>query len=153
VKKLLTIVWVRYNGQILLGMKKRGFGVGRWNGFGGKVATGESVEDAARRELQEEVGLVADKLFPAGVIEFTFENDDTILETHVFTTSSFTGDPIETEEMQSQWFSEADLPFEQMWSTDKHWLPKILLGKIIRAEFHMDTPEAQNILHFNITES
>ena len=25
-------------GRILLGMKKRGFGAGRWNGFGGKVS-------------------------------------------------------------------------------------------------------------------
>ncbi|CAN0505072.1 unnamed protein product, partial [Ectocarpus sp. 12 AP-2014] len=33
--------------EILLGMKKRGFGEGKWNGFGGKVESGESVEEAA----------------------------------------------------------------------------------------------------------
>lgn len=39
--KLLTLV--------LLGMKKRGFGAGKWNGFGGKVQPGETIEEAARR--------------------------------------------------------------------------------------------------------
>ena len=40
---------------MLLGMKKRGFGTGKWNGFGGKVEVGETVADAAQRELEEEV--------------------------------------------------------------------------------------------------
>jgi len=39
-------------GKIILGMKKRGFGVGRWNGFGGKVEEGETIGDAAHRELE-----------------------------------------------------------------------------------------------------
>lgn len=47
--KLLTLVMVVQPGRVLLGMKKRGFGAGRWNGFGGKVHAGETIEDAARR--------------------------------------------------------------------------------------------------------
>jgi 8-oxo-dGTP pyrophosphatase MutT (NUDIX family) len=47
------------DGEVLLGMKKRGFGVGKFNGFGGKVESGESVPDAAVRELREESGLIA----------------------------------------------------------------------------------------------
>jgi 8-oxo-dGTP diphosphatase/2-hydroxy-dATP diphosphatase len=30
-------------------MKKRGFGVGRWNGFGGKVEKQETILDEAKR--------------------------------------------------------------------------------------------------------
>ena len=37
-------------------MKKRGFGANRWNGYGGKTNEGESLEDAAIRELEEETG-------------------------------------------------------------------------------------------------
>lgn len=48
-RKLLTLVLVVQPGRVLLGMKKRGFGAGKWNGFGGKVQTGESIEQAARR--------------------------------------------------------------------------------------------------------
>ena len=47
--KLLTLLFVLRPGQVLLGMKKRGFGKGRWNGFGGKVHQGESIEKAAIR--------------------------------------------------------------------------------------------------------
>lgn len=47
--KLLTLVLVVQPGRVLLGMKKRGFGAGKWNGFGGKVEHGETIEQAARR--------------------------------------------------------------------------------------------------------
>ena len=36
-KKLLTLTIIYQHPKVLLGMKKRGFGAGRWNGFGGKV--------------------------------------------------------------------------------------------------------------------
>ena len=35
--------------RILLGLKKRGFGVGNWNGFGGKVHQDESIRQGAVR--------------------------------------------------------------------------------------------------------
>jgi len=65
--KILTLVLVvdkRPEGtwRMLLGMKKRGFGAGKWNGFGGKVEPGETVEDGAMRELHEEAGLLLDKV-------------------------------------------------------------------------------------------
>ncbi len=46
------------DGSVLLGMKKRGFGAGKWNGFGGKVEKGESNTQAAIRELEEESGII-----------------------------------------------------------------------------------------------
>ena len=48
-KKLFTLVLIRDSDRILLGLKKRGFGKGRWNGFGGKVETGETILQAAHR--------------------------------------------------------------------------------------------------------
>lgn len=47
--KILTLVLVHDATKVLLGMKKRGFGVGRWNGFGGKVEPNETIEEAAKR--------------------------------------------------------------------------------------------------------
>jgi 8-oxo-dGTP pyrophosphatase MutT (NUDIX family) len=35
--------------KILLGLKKRGFGEGKWNGFGGKVHVNETIRQAAVR--------------------------------------------------------------------------------------------------------
>lgn len=47
--KLLTLVMIMKDNRLLLGMKKRGFGKGRWNGFGGKVQGGETIIEAAKR--------------------------------------------------------------------------------------------------------
>ena len=50
-RKVLTLVFLRREGEVLLGMKKRGFGEGKWNGFGGKVEAGETIVEAAAREV------------------------------------------------------------------------------------------------------
>ena len=42
-KKVLTLVYIRDEENILLGLKKRGFGTGKWNGFGGKVEPSETI--------------------------------------------------------------------------------------------------------------
>ena len=57
--KLLTLIVVfsKDKKRILLGMEKRGFGKGRWNGFGGKLLEEETVEEAACREINEEIGI------------------------------------------------------------------------------------------------
>lgn len=50
--KYYTNAFVVKDGKVLLGYKKRGFGVGKYNGFGGKVEPGELPRDAAIRELR-----------------------------------------------------------------------------------------------------
>jgi 8-oxo-dGTP diphosphatase/2-hydroxy-dATP diphosphatase len=47
--KLLTLAFLLERNRVLLGFKKRGFGMGKWNGFGGKVESGETIECAAKR--------------------------------------------------------------------------------------------------------
>jgi len=134
-KKILTLCFVRVRGRILLGMKKRGFGEGRWNGFGGKVEIGESLEDAARREFFEEAGIQVFDLKKRGVIEFYFQNDDSALEVNVFEALSFLGEPCETEEMRPFWFLEKEIPYDLMWPDDKFWMPIFLQGKNFKARF------------------
>lgn len=112
-KKILTLCIVHTKDRILLGMKKRGFGQGRWNGFGGKVKKGESIADATKRELQEEAGIVPHDLQKRGVLNFTFVGDPILLEMHVFSANSFSGEPAESDEMKPHMY----------------WLPKVLAGK------------------------
>src|SRR4030043_1408343 len=100
-----TVSIIQKEGKILLGMKKRGFGEGKWNGFGGKLKNNESVFDGAKRELKEEAGITVDNLEEMGVIDFHFENNpEEILEVHFLKGTEFSGKPVETEEMKPQWF-------------------------------------------------
>jgi 8-oxo-dGTP diphosphatase/2-hydroxy-dATP diphosphatase len=127
-RKLLTLVLPRREGEVLLGMKKRGFGCGRWNGFGGKVEAGETVEQAAVREVREECGLevLVEDLRPAGTIHFEFVGEPVQLEVHVFQTAEFQGTVVETEEMAPRWWPELELPFHLMWPDDEYWFPLLL---------------------------
>ncbi|XP_035470324.1 oxidized purine nucleoside triphosphate hydrolase isoform X1 [Scophthalmus maximus] len=127
--KPLTLVLVVQPGRVLLGMKKRGFGAGKWNGFGGKVQPGETIEDAARRELQEESGLTVDALEKVGNIKFEFVGETELLDVHIFRADAYNGDPTESEEMRPRWFQCNQIPFSEMWADDILWFPLILQKK------------------------
>lgn len=138
---LLTLCIPIKDNKVLLGMKKRGFGAGRWNGFGGKMEVGETIEQATLRELAEEVGITDGKLSKAGVLDFSFEDGEKeVLEVHVFKLMDFKEEPIETEEMRPKWFSFDEIPFSQMWSDDEFWFPLFLNNKLFEGEFLFDRP-------------
>ena len=128
--------------QILLGMKKRGFGVGKWNGFGGKIEQGETVEEGAYRELQEESSLHADSLVRRGYFVFNMKESKMLMRVHVFTSQHFSGEPTESDEMRPQWFDVESLPFELMWPDDQYWMPLLLKeDKVIMARFDYEDDE------------
>jgi len=134
-KKILTLCLLRKDDQILLGMKKYGFGAGKWNGFGGKLDFGETIEQAARREMQEESSVIVENLEKRGVLDFEFQGNSEILEVHVFHTQNFTGMPKETNEMRPQWFEIDHIPYDKMWPDDEFWIPLFLEGKKFRGRF------------------
>ena len=133
--KVLTLCIVHESTHVLLGMKKRGFGAGFWNGFGGKVEPGETIEAAARRELREEAGIEAQNLTRVGRLDFTFKGDPVVMEVHVFRVAGFNGQPVEIEEMRPRWYPVDALPYDQMWADDRLWLPLLLRGKTFRGTF------------------
>ncbi len=130
-----TLCLVYTQEQILLGMKKRGFGAGRWNGFGGKAKADETPEAAARRELLEEACLTPLDLKSRGVLAFEFEGQADILEVKLFSCGHFNGEPKETEEMRPQWFALSEIPYKEMWPDDIFWLPLVLQGKNVEGKF------------------
>lgn len=147
--KVVTLVFVHDDQKVLLGYKKRGFGSGRWNGFGGKVEPGETLEQAARRELREESGLEAVSLQPKAEIEFTFVDGNHLL-CHIFTTQEVVGEPVETEEMRPQWYAHHEVPYQEMWSDDAVWLPHVLAGKTLKAYFEFDSEEGNQFSYHKI---
>lgn len=138
-RKILTLCIIHQHPKVLLGMKKRGFGAGRWNGFGGKVEAGETIEEAAKREISEEAGLTIVDINHLGIVEFSWPNiKDDILEVHIFKAEKFTGEPIESEEMRPRWFDINEIPFNQMWTDDKYWFDWFLNNKKFNAKFYFD---------------
>ncbi len=133
--KISTLCVIHQSPKILLGMKKRGFGAGRWNGFGGKLNEGETIEEALKRETKEEAGVEINDFDKVGIIEFEFKGNPEILEVHIFRVSDFSGEPAESEEMKPQWFNQDALPFDSMWPDDIHWFPFFLSGKKFRGRF------------------
>ena len=131
-----TLLFLLKNNQILLAMKKRDFGIGRWNGVGGKPEDNENIFDTATRETQEEIGVIPKNIQQVGQLDFHYQNkpewDQQVL---VFVTHDWEGELIETEEMKPQWFETNELPFESMWPDDPYWLPLVLSGKKIQGEF------------------
>lgn len=131
--------------EVLLAMKKRGFGEGKWNGTGGKVEPDETIEQAAVRECQEEIGVTPQYIRAIGVLAFRqSHNQDFGHRAHIFTTDQWEGTPIETEEMRPEWFDVASIPYDQMWADDPLWLPLALEGKPFSGEVTLG-PDGQII--------
>lgn len=135
--QVCTLVFLRRENEILLAMKKRGFGKGRWNGAGGKVAEGESIEAAMIRECQEEIN-VTPRVY-AKVAHHDFINNG-VAEPwhqvgHVYVCSEWEGEPEETEEMAPKWFKLSEIPYANMWQDDQMWLPLVLQNKLVRSAF------------------
>ncbi|TGZ83482.1 hypothetical protein EX30DRAFT_302665 [Ascodesmis nigricans] len=116
--------------RILLGMKLRGFGVHKYNGFGGKIEPGETPHDGALRELHEESFLhaVPESTHSTGSLLLRTHADTAALDLyiHVFIATEWTGEPVETDEMRPEWFDVDSLPLEDMWEETTSWMPGLL---------------------------
>ena len=139
-RKHLTLLFLidQSTSKVLLGLKKRGFGVNKFNGFGGKLEPGESVLEGALREMEEESGIKLQRASYAAHVYFEFEGKDDLMSVHIlraFTNNNEITEAIESEEMRPEWFSFLELPWNKMWIDDFYWLPYVLQGKVFRARF------------------
>lgn len=124
--------------EILLGIKKVGFGAGKYVGIGGTVEPGETLVQTAVREINEETGvLVASQdLKNVGRILFLFPGKpawDRMV--YVFLANDWQGEPVESPEIKPAWFKRDQIPYTEMWADASHWLPEVLAGREIAARF------------------
>ena len=134
-------------------MKKKGFGAGKWNGFGGKVNENESIEEAAIREMREESGVAINSAEKSSELTFVFPfREEWNQIVHVFVADEWSGEIMESDEMHPEWFDFSEIPFDRMWADDKFWLPLVLENKNVKAKFVFkednETIERHEILTF-----
>lgn len=149
-EKTCTLLFLLRDDEILLAMKKRGFGAGRYNGVGGKIEEGETVEEALVRECQEEIGVTPKHFWQVAEHDFTQSQSDNPwrMYVHVFFCDQWEGKPEESDEMTPEWFRTDNVPYDKMWQDDHLWLPRVLNGKKIFGAFAFD--EADNVLGYDV---
>jgi len=151
--KVCTLLFLRKDDQILLAMKKRGFGANRFNGVGGKLDPGETIEQALVRECQEEIEVTPKKYQKVAEHDFIGKNDDSSnwnMYVHAYLCYEWEGEPTETEEMKPEWFKLSEIPYENMWQDDEYWLPQVLEGRKVFCKFTFD--ENDNMLTHDVKE-
>jgi 8-oxo-dGTP diphosphatase len=123
-----TLLFVVMGRQVLLIDKQRGLGAGKINGPGGRIEPGESPQEAAIREVQEELGITPLHIKKRGELSFQFTSGYS-MRCHVFSASDLDGEPAPTPEAVPRWESIGNLPFDQMWADDRIWLPMLIAGQ------------------------
>jgi len=127
--------------KILLAMKKRGFGMGKWNGIGGKQEKNEDINVTAVREVEEEIKVKIDfqDLEKVAIFRFYFPfKPEWHMEVHFYFCYKWQEEPEETEEMKPKWFDLKNIPYEKMWSDSIYWLPRVSKGEKLEGEFYFN---------------
>jgi len=132
-----TLIFVVQANKILLIRKKRGLGAGKINGAGGKLDVGETAQQCAHREIEEELCINVTESADVGRLRFQFV-DDYSIDVQVFIATDFQGSPCETSEAIPLWFNIADIPYKEMWADDQIWLPRVLAGEHVDGRFLFD---------------
>lgn len=117
--------------EVLLGLKKSGFGTGRIVTLGGGIEPGETAAQAAVREVLEESGVVVGEpdLVHAGRIRWNFPfKPQWDMDAAVFTATTWTGEPAPSSEVEPCWYPVDGLPWEGMWEDAAHWLGHVIAG-------------------------
>lgn len=100
-------------GKVLLGKRKNAHGDGTWSFPGGHLEFGESIEDCARRETEEETGLIIDNFEKSVFTNDVFEKEGKHYVTLYAIAEISEGEPVVAEPEKCEewkWFDWDNLP-------------------------------------------
>jgi len=124
--QLATLVYLRKNNSTLMLhriKKENDIHDGKWNGLGGKFEPGETPQECAIREVNEESGLKIVSPFLKGIITFPLFSPNTDWYVFIFTADKFSGELIESDEGYLKWIENDKLLDIPLWEGDRIFLP------------------------------
>jgi len=127
---------------VLLGEKKTGeIGKGLFNGPGGKLQQGETLEECLIRECWEELRLrlSADLLRHVAVLH-CYAGGVKSMIVHVYRAELTDHHPEDTPDMRPGWFPVNGIPYDRMHEGDRGWFEKALAGSRFTAHIHYERP-------------
>ena len=130
-----TLVYLARGDSVLLIRKLRGHGAGKVNAPGGRIEAGESAEACAIREVAEEVGIRVQSLSLHALLRYDDPAEGFAMAGYAFVSSDFRGAHARTAEADPFWYRIDEIPYDEMWDNDRIWLPRVLRGERIRADF------------------
>lgn len=136
-KQRATLLFVIKEGKVLLIHKKRGLGAGKVNAPGGRLDPGETPEQCAIREVQEELCVTPTGVQFVGELRFQFV-DGLSIHGYVFRADDHEGEPQETDEAIPLWTDLGQIPFDNMWADDRLWIPLMLDNVFFDGRFLFD---------------
>ncbi len=155
IEKVCTLLFLKRDDEILLAMKKRGFGSDRYNGVGGKIEPGETIEQALTRECEEEIGVTPLHYWKVAEHDFMQKegSEPWRMYVHAYLCDEWQGEPIETDEMAPEWFKIVDIPYSNMWQDDEYWLPQVLAGNKVSGQYTFDEKDTMLTHNIQIVET
>lgn len=141
-KKLLeaTLGFLIKDKKVWLAVKTRNIGKGCWNGYGGGVELEDkNLVECLKIETKTECKVEIKGVEKVAIIDFhntKTDGETFVCKVHIFWIKDWEGIPQESEEMATPTLFEINnLPLEKMMPADKEWLPLVLAGKKLIAEY------------------
>jgi 8-oxo-dGTP diphosphatase len=139
--KLATLCYVmdkKSNSTLMIyrNKKKNDYHEGKWNGLGGKFEPGESPEECAIREIEEESGLEVKSIKMKGFITFPLFDGIDDWYVFLFTADEFSGKLIDSPEGELGWIQNEKLTEIGLWDGDKIFIPWLFEDKFFSAKFN-----------------
>ncbi len=106
------------SGRVLIAQRPAGKHMaGYWEFPGGKIAPGESSEQALRRELAEELGVSLRRCHP--LLQLRHDYTDRVVELDVFVVDDYGGEPSGLEAQALKWVAAAELGGQALLPADR----------------------------------
>ena len=133
-----TLCYVRSGGRTLMLHRNKKIGdvhLGKWNGLGGKLESGESPDECVVREVREESGLTILDARLRGVLTFPAFRDGEDWLVFVYTATRFEGALGECAEGTLKWIPDVEILGLPVWEGDRIFLPWLKEDRFFSAKF------------------